>query len=220
MSQPQPSTAGSITVLLQKIRSGEQDAIQPLFDYYFSRLATLAGTCLPNRFRRVTDGEDLAVEVLASFFQAAGSGGLPELRSREDIWRLLAKRLRQRAANEVRNQSTQKEGDGRVRGESVFLAAPGESGTGGLEACSDPRMDRLLQELHSELLERLDDALLKEIATLLLEGHSIDEIAVMLHRSRATIYRKLDLIREAWLSSRSEAITSGSLSDSADRKSG
>lgn len=200
MPQPPASNAGSITLLLQQIRCGERDAIQPLFDHYFSRLTALAGTCLPNRFRRVTDGEDLAVEVLASFFDAAGSGSLPELHSREDIWRVLAKRLRQRAANEVRNQSTQKEGAGKVRGESVFLMTPGETGTGGLEACTDPRVD-VLQQLHNELLEQLDDAVLKEIATLLLEGHSIEEIATLLNRSRATVYRKLDLIREAWVSS-------------------
>ncbi len=196
------STAGSITMLLQQVRSGERDAVQPLFEHYFSRLTALAHSCLPNRFQRITDGEDLAVEVLTAFFEAAGSGSLPELHSREDLWRVLAKRLRQRAANLIRNQSTQKEGEGRVRGESVFLMTPGETAEGGLQAVSDPRMDALLLELHSELIEQLNDALLREIAGLLLEGHSVDEIAGLLNRSRATIYRKLDLIREAWLSSR------------------
>lgn len=60
-------------------------------------------------------------------------------------------------------------------------------------------MDAVLQELHEHLLERLDDPLLQNIAELLLQGHSVDDIAATLNRSRATIYRKLELIREAWL---------------------
>lgn len=194
-----PETAGSVTILLQRIRRGQQDAVQPLFELYFKRLAALGKALLPERFQRVTDGEDLALEVLTAFFVAAGNGTLPELQTRSDIWRVLARRLQQRAASEVRRHTTQKAGEGQVRGESVFIASTGIEQSGGLDQQADPRMDAVLQELHEHLLERLDDALLQNIAELLLEGHSVDEIAARLNRSRATIYRKLELIREAWL---------------------
>lgn len=202
-SLPTPETpaaiAGSVTILLQQIRCGEQDAIQPLFELYFGRLAALGRSLLPERFQRVADGEDLALEVLTAFFAAAGSGTLPELQTRGDVWRMLARRLQQRAANEIRRHSTQKAGDGLVRGESVFIAAPGNNQLGGLDQARDHRMDALLHELNRDLVERLDDALLQDIARLLLEGHSVDDIAAKLDRSRATVYRKLDLIRAAWL---------------------
>ncbi|MFM8475038.1 MAG: ECF-type sigma factor, partial [Planctomycetaceae bacterium] len=122
-----------------------------------------------------------------------------ELQTRSDIWRVLSRRLQQRAASEVRRQKTQKAGDGQVRGESVFIPSSGIEQSGGLDQQADPRMDAALQELHDHLFERLDDPLLQNIAELLLEGHSVDEIAARLNRSRATIYRKLELIREAWL---------------------
>jgi DNA-directed RNA polymerase specialized sigma24 family protein len=191
--------AGSVTILLQQIRRGEQDAIQPLFELYFGRLAALGRALLPERFQRVADGEDLALEVLTAFFEAAGSGTLPELQTRGDVWRMLARRLQQRAANEIRRHSTQKAGDGRVRGESVFIASSENAQSGGLDQARDHRMDALLHELHCDLVERLDNALLQDVARLLLEGHSVDDIAAMLDRSRATIYRKLELIRAAWL---------------------
>jgi DNA-directed RNA polymerase specialized sigma24 family protein len=194
-----PPAAGSVTILLQQIRRGQQDAVQPLFELYFRRLAALGKTLLPDRFRRVTDGEDLALEVLAAFFAAAGSGTLPELQTRSDIWRVLARRLQQRAASEIRRQTTQKAGDGRVRGESVFLSSSGLDPAAGLDQTEDHRLDAALEELHHDLIERLEDTLLQNIASLLLEGHSVDEIAARLERSRATIYRKLELIREAWL---------------------
>ncbi|MFM7057825.1 MAG: ECF-type sigma factor [Planctomycetota bacterium] len=198
---PDSSTAiaGSVTILLQQIRRGQQDAVQPLFDLYFGRLAALGKTLLPERFRRVSDGEDLALEVLAAFFAAADSGSLPELKTRSDLWRVLARRLQQRAASEIRRQTTQKAGDGRVRGESVFIASSELDPGSGLDQTADYRLDDALRELHQELIERLDDPLLRNIATLLLEGHTVDDIAARLDRSRATIYRKLELIREAWL---------------------
>jgi DNA-directed RNA polymerase specialized sigma24 family protein len=198
------SISGSVTILLQQIRRGDQDAIQPLFEVYFTRLAALGKSLLPDRFRRITDGEDLALEVLTTFFEAVGEGALPELQSREDIWRMLARRIQQRAANEIRNQSTQKAGEAKVRGESVFLISPESAGEHGLQNLADRRMDDVLHELHRELTEQLDDPLLQQIASLLLAGHSVDEIAQQLGRSRATIYRKLDIIREAWLVIRSE----------------
>lgn len=191
--------AGSVTILLQQIRRGEQDAVQPLFELYFGRLAALGRALLPERFQRMADGEDLALEVLTAFFAAAGSGLLPELKTRSDIWRMLARRLQQRAANEIRRQTSQKAGEGRVRGESVFIPAGGTAESGGLDEAADHRMDALLQELHRDLVERLEDPLLQNIAILLLEGHSVDEIAATLNRSRATVYRKLDLIRAEWL---------------------
>lgn len=88
--------AGSVTILLQRIRRGQQDSVQPLFELYFKRLAALGKVLLPERFQRVTDGEDLALEVLTAFFAAASNGTLPELQTRSDIWRVLARRLQQR----------------------------------------------------------------------------------------------------------------------------
>lgn len=191
------SDAGSVTMLLKQLPHGSPDVLQDLFKIYFVRLSALGRKLLPEKFQRVRDGEDLAAEVLAAFFDSATMGRLPEFKSRHDVWRMLARRLQQRAGNELRRQTTQKENSGTVRGESVFREQFGDLHAAGFNQISDHRL-QALNDMHGELLERLTDPLLHQIARMLLEGHTIDEIAAQSGRSRATVYRKLDLIREHW----------------------
>ncbi len=191
------SVAGSVTMLLKQLSQGSPDVLQDIFKIYFLRLAALGRRLLPNKFQRASDGEDLAAEVLAAFFDSAITGRLPELKSRHDVWRMLARRLQQRAGNELRRQTAQKENSGNVRGESVFHEQFGDPHAAGLSQISDHRL-QALTEMHAELLERLKDPLLQQIARMLLEGYTIDDIAAQSGRSRATVYRKLDLIREYW----------------------
>lgn len=191
------SDAGSVTMLLKQLHQGNPDVLQDIFKIYFVRLSALGRRLLPDKFQRVSDGEDLAAEVLAAFFESAATGRLPELKSRHDVWRMLARRLQQRAGNELRRRTTQQENSGNVRGESVFHEQFGNPNAAGFSQISDHRI-QALHEMHEELLERLKDPLLQQVARWLLEGYTIDEIAAQSERSRATVYRKLDLIREYW----------------------
>jgi DNA-directed RNA polymerase specialized sigma24 family protein len=56
----------------------------------------------------------------------------------------------------------------------------------------------LLQSIHAELLESLHDPIRKLIATRLLEGCTVPEIATELNLSVPTIHRKIQLIRNRW----------------------
>jgi DNA-directed RNA polymerase specialized sigma24 family protein len=48
------------------------------------------------------------------------------------------------------------------------------------------------------LLEKLNDASLRRVATLKVDGYKNEEIAELMNCSRATVCRRLSTIRELW----------------------
>ncbi len=191
------NSIGSITMQLGKLQRGNSDVTQAIFDFYFTRLTALARQMIPSHQKRLADEDDVVMEVLATFFLDTEEGKLPELKSREDVWRILARRIRQRASNLRRDQNRLKRGGGRVSGESAFISPGGDGEGAGIGQVADESWDRL-SKLHDELLESLQNESLREIAQGLLEGLSPEAIAEKSGKSRATIYRKLGLIRDIW----------------------
>jgi hypothetical protein len=147
------------------------------------------------------DGEDLAQSVLASFFASLESGfrdksgRLIEIRSRHDVWRMLAKRLRQRASNARRDFNSDRRGGGRI-------VADGDSQiSNGLIAVRDPAIENFAERvavLHEQMVNCFSRSGLRQIAELLLQGVRPDDIALELQLSPATVYRKLRLIEQHW----------------------
>ncbi|MFN9915640.1 MAG: ECF-type sigma factor, partial [Pirellulaceae bacterium] len=134
--------------------------------------------------------------VLTAFLQDAPAGELGELRSRHDVWRMLAKRTRLRAINLVRDEKRLRRGQ---VGESVFRDAQGVCDPLGIQHQPD-NASHDVDALHQELLTLLSDPLEHRIATLLLDGKEIPQIAELTEKSTATIYRKISRIKECWLS--------------------
>jgi DNA-directed RNA polymerase specialized sigma24 family protein len=191
--------AGSVTILIQEMWAGDRDVSQEIFDLFFQRLAMLGDRILDARERRTVDGEDLASTVLCALFDDVRKGKVPEIKTRNDLWRMLKKRIEQRAKNVYRDQTRQKRGGGRVRGESVFFTTDGDwdvNGIGNVEDKSVEVGNILLQEV----LEELGDAKLQSIAKLLLEGYSVSEIAdnklVDGVNSRRSVSCKVRIIRD------------------------
>jgi DNA-binding NarL/FixJ family response regulator len=197
------SLDGSITILLRKLQSGDEEATVGLFQAYFARLAGLGRTLLPANRRRTADEEDLAIEVINSFFVNASSEKMPELKSRHDVWRMLARRLQQRAANVNRDGKRLKRGGGLVSGESAFISKDGDQHTRGIEQIAsreeaDSHRLQDLVELHQQLSESLTDPELREIATRILQGETPSQISAAMNRSEPTVYRKMKLIATHW----------------------
>ncbi|MFO1062275.1 MAG: ECF-type sigma factor [Pirellulales bacterium] len=202
------NSPGRVTDWVQQLQLGRQDVMTDLFDFYFDRLIALGRTLLPAGGRRVADEEDLALQVLGAFLQDANDGKLPDLGSRRDVWRMLSKRLEQRANNQGRDAMRLKRGGGQVRGESAFIRMIDE-GMGGIDQMAvdsdrpeqpvldDERLEQLAR-LHERLLTSLDDPLLQSVAQLLLKGVHPDEIGRRLNISRAGVFRKLNLIKTRW----------------------
>lgn len=199
MSLPNPDLAGSITHLLCGLSSADPASVTAVFDVYFNRLSALGRKLLDSRHLRIVDGEDLALSVLRLFFADAAAGSLPSFSSRHEVWRMLHTRMKNRAFNQRRDLDAQKRG-GRGLISETDLTQGNPEAEAGLSAFpdSDGASWELLQSIHAELLESLHDPIRKLIATRLLEGCTVPEIATELNLSVPTIHRKIQLIRNRW----------------------
>ena len=194
--------SGSITICIDKLKSGEDDAAQELFSRYFNRIVGLARRKLDGTPRRMADEEDVAVSAFASFCRGAERGRFPILHDREDLWRLLAVIAARKAIDQVNHQHRQKRGGGQVRGESILVEFNAEGGQFGMAdlaiAESQPEFIDAMASECQHLLAKLDDDDLKKIALLKMEGFTNEEIAEKISCARRTVQRRLKLIQEIW----------------------
>jgi DNA-directed RNA polymerase specialized sigma24 family protein len=185
------------------LKAGDRAATEKLWERYFQRLMGLARKRLENRPRLGADAEDVALSAFDSFFRGAEEGRFPQLNDRDELWHLLVTITARKAQRLVRDQARLKRGGGAILGESaVFL--PDETGKGRIgfdqvfSESPSPEFAAQLTEEYQRLFEHLQDADLRTIATLKMEGYTIDEISAKLSRAPATIERKLKVIRAVW----------------------
>lgn len=193
----------SVSLWIDQLKAGDRDATEKLWGRYFKRMMGLARKRLENQPRLGADAEDVALSAFESFFRGAEEGRFPLLNDRDELWHLLVTITARKAQRLVRDQSRQKRGGGKVLGESaIFLPNQnGERRIGFDQIFSEspsPEFVAQLTEEYQRLFEHLQDADLRKIATLKMEGYTIDEISVQLGRAPATIERKLKVIRAIW----------------------
>lgn len=197
---------GSVTHLLRQLRDGEADAAQQaLWERYFQRLAGIARTKLVPAARRSADEEDVALSTLNSFFKATAQGRYPDLRDRTELWPLLACIAIRRALKLNEREFAEKRGGGTVRGDSALREATKhgrQGGTNGFDQfiAPEPTPDSVveLQELTGQLLQKLENNRLRDVAQLKLSGHTNREIAEKLEVTERTVERKLLRVRHHW----------------------
>jgi DNA-directed RNA polymerase specialized sigma24 family protein len=198
----EPHDRGSVTIWIDALRAGDQEAARQLWRRYFESLVRLARSKLQSQARRAADEEDVALSALDSFYGGMARGRFPDLADRDDLWRLLVTITARKASDQNRWESQQKRGGGRVLRESDLVAG------------SDPEADRLAQVIGAEpspefvvlvadecarRLQGLPDESLRQVALLKMEGYRNEEIATRLGCGRRTVARKLEVIRNAWL---------------------
>ncbi len=193
---------GSVTIWIEALRAGNQEAARQLWRRYFESLVRAARSKLQSRARRAADEEDVALSAFDSFYDGMARGRFPDLADRDDLWRLLVTIAARKASDQNRWESQQKRGGGRVLHESDLMAGP------------EPEMDVLAQIVGAEpspefaalvadecarRLQGLPDETLRQVALLKMEGYLNEEIATRLACGLRTVTRKLEVIRKAWL---------------------
>jgi DNA-directed RNA polymerase specialized sigma24 family protein len=195
------SSEGSVTRWLGLLQAGDRTAAGPLWQHYFHLLVARARSALRNKPRRLADEEDVALSAFDSFCRAAEQGRFPNLDDRDDLWRLLVVFTARKVSHLVKKELAQKRGGGKVQPE-VDLPLD-EEGDGALAAVvgqePTPEFAASVAEECQRLLDKLGDNDLRAIAVWQMEGHTVDEIAAKCGRSSRTVARKLELIRELWL---------------------
>jgi DNA-directed RNA polymerase specialized sigma24 family protein len=197
IEEVRPMSTASVTHWIKQLRDGEQEAARQLCERYLKRLIGLARERLLSSRRRVADEEDAALAALDSFFRAARAGRFPHLLDRNSLWRLLADITVCKALKQLRAERAQKRGGGEER-------PPADSGDGEvgfsqvLDRAPTPAEAVEFAEDYENLLNQLNDPILRSVAVWSLEGYTNAEIAERLECVESTVERKLRLIRKKW----------------------
>ncbi len=196
------SSIGSVTYWLRRLKARDQTAVQQLWEGYFRRLIWLARKKLQAAPRSAADEEDVALSAFDNFCRGVQEGRFPQLCDRDDLWQILVVITGRKARNLVKSERRQKRGGGKVHHQSALRG--GESGAGPagfgqiISREPDPKFVAQVADQCRHLLAKLPDAELRSVAVWKMEGYTNEELAAKLGRSRATVERKLGLIRGIW----------------------
>ena len=191
----------SITLWLEKLAGGDQDATRRIWEQYYERLLHVARHRLGRSPRRVADEEDVVLSAFNSFCAGVAAGRFPHLRDRDDLWRLLLTITARKAVSLLRWQHCRRRGGRAVRGDSAFGKQASDRTAGIDEVLGGeptPELAAVMTEEFGRLIDLLDDASLRLIAVLKLEAYTNEEIARSLDCCVATVERKLARIRKTW----------------------
>lgn len=193
-----------VTAWLFQLADGDPLAAERIWRRYFDQLVQFARRKLDGLPRRAVDEEDVALSALHSFCRAVAENRYPELTDRHGVWKVLLTITARKAIAQHRRERAQKRGGGHVRGESAFDAPDGMDETPGIHAVMGreptPELAALMAETCEELLQRLADPLLREIALRKLEGQTNGQIAQCLEVTERSVERKCSRIRNLWSS--------------------
>ena len=194
------SNSHSVTLWIEQLKAGRQEAAAELWDRYFDRLVGLARQKLRNAETRVADEEDLAVTAFHALCDGAASGRFEALQNRDDLWLLLVAITSHKAVDQIRRQTSHKRGGGQVRGNSLFARdqVVVESFDDLLGADPTPELLVSMDEEYTRLLDMLHDDVQRDIVRYKLSGHRNREIADKVGISLRSVERKLEVIRDAW----------------------
>lgn len=192
----------AVSVWIERLKAGDADAAQRLWENYFHRLVGLARVRLQGLVRAAADEEDVALSAFHSFCQGAAQGQFPLLKDRDDLWHLLVVLTARKAVHLQRDQRRQKRGGGKVLTEADWQAGE-ENETAGLVQMigsePTPQFAAEVAEQCQHLLGLLGEkGALRDIALRKMEGHTNQEIAARLGIGLRTVERKLERIRILW----------------------
>jgi DNA-directed RNA polymerase specialized sigma24 family protein len=192
---------GSVTIWIDALRAGDQEAARQLWRRYFEALVRQARSWLRSAIRGMADEEDVALSAFDSFYAGMARGRFPDLADRDDLWRLLVSIADRKASNQRRWESRQKRGGGRVRHGSAPGGGPGSEVDDLAQVVGSeptPEFAAMVAEEYARRLAGLPDESLRQVARLKLEGYENREIAARLGCGLRTVARRLEVIRWAW----------------------
>ncbi|MCC7339391.1 MAG: hypothetical protein IT422_30230 [Pirellulaceae bacterium] len=185
----------SVTLMLSKLKGGDDVAAQLIWDRFFARVRGLAKSKLGDIPKRTMDEEDVALSAINALYVGARDGRFQKLENRDDLWQILCMITSRKAASAWRKQKTRKE-----VGESIFSGFSPDAARGIEYIATCEPDDAFLDDLSAtgcELLEGMEPRL-REVALLKLQGYKNQEIADKIGRSIKSVERYLSTIRQEW----------------------
>lgn len=175
------------------MRKRDDVAIEALWRRYAPRVQGVARPAIRALPPGAGDEEDVAQSSFRAFFDAAANGLAPELENREQLWRYLATIARNKAADRVRREARARRGGGKhPESGSLSRFVSNAASPSQIAHCQEV-LRRLLTELDAS-----DDSKLRTVATMRLEGATVQDIADDLNCTTRTVQRKLHIIERLW----------------------
>jgi DNA-directed RNA polymerase specialized sigma24 family protein len=200
VEMPEPEL-NSVTLWIGMLKEGDPESAAKLWQRYFEALVKLARKRLRGAARTVADEEDAALSAFDSFVRGAARGRYPRLDDRDDLWRLLVVITDRKALDQAQHERRKKRGGGKVQRMSRPDEDDEQNGDLGrlVGAEPTPEFAAMVADECRELMARLPDDSLREVARLRMEGYSCDEVALQLKCSPRTVARKIEIIRRTWV---------------------
>jgi DNA-directed RNA polymerase specialized sigma24 family protein len=189
---------GSVTIWIDALRTGDQEAARELWRRYFKSLVRLARSRLRSTMSAMADEEDAALSAFDSFYTGMARGRFPDLADRDDLWRLLVTITARKALNQRRRESRQKRGGGHASPPAVGAGPEADDLAEVVGSEPTPEFAAMVAEECARRLDALPDASLRQVAILKMEGYGNEEIAGRLGCGLRTVARRLKVIRRAW----------------------
>ncbi len=175
---------------LDRVLSASPGSQREVVERYTYRLLALARKQLPARVRTRLDAEDVVQSVYRTFFRRLNEGEFA-FDDSHDLWQLLAAITFRKARNAVKFHHRQRRD---VRRDQPLQPPGADSREAELPDPGDTDLDFLVASLE-ELLAGLPESH-REIVVARLEGQTLEEIARRVRRTRQTVARVLNLVRE------------------------
>ncbi len=195
---------GSVTLLIEDLKTGDHLAAHHLWNRYFGRMVGLARRRIQasRALGASEDEEDAALSAFESLCQGAARGQFGRLDDRDDLWQLLVLITTRKVVDQVKRRCRQKRGGGRVLDESALAGdRDGDRGVG-LDRLfgdgPDPAFVAMAAEECRRLLDVLGDDSLRQIVLSRMDGETSEAIAERIGCSLRTVANKLKLIRMKW----------------------
>ena len=191
---------GSVSRVIRQMKDGDATNADFIWDRFFDRICFLVRDRLHSQLKAVADEEDVALQSLLELFRGLLDGHYPDLNDRDSLWRLLVTVSSRNVIDQVKSESRQKRGSGRVVHESSFQESESSSALfdGMPSNTITPDMQVMITERCAEMLESLQDEQLQAIAVMKTAGSGNQEIASALQISLRSVERRLAQIREIW----------------------
>ncbi len=176
----------SVTRWIAAVRNGDTAAATQLWDRYFTQLMHQARLRMSNVATSTYDEEDAALSTFLLLCKKLEDGSYAAIADRQELWHLMLTVLIRKIGRRVKYQHAAKRTDAKMS----------------FKPCSlDELPATTTQEISQEcfeLISSLKDPNLEQVALLRFEGYTNDEIALKLNRTRRTVQRMLNLIRDLW----------------------
>lgn len=192
----------SISQYIGGLREGQPEAIQKIWERFYSDLIRLAYRKLRDGPNKVADWDDVVQEAMAQFFAQVQQGRFPDLNDRDDLWQVLVMLVHRRARDQQRRERADKRGGGKVFTESILECPNDPDRRGDLDDLAGVTpTPQVAEEIFANLslaLGELPTPDYRRVALLKLQGFDNKKIASQCGCSVATVGRRLANIRKLW----------------------